>query len=257
MSLWQRILSWFGGKPSPPKWDKCTRASCWNGANAEQRMMNILSPGMGDSKFRAYLEWMKSRGCNTAHVFIANQADGEHGGYCIYGNAWDWTIDEHFCKLFRDRIAEIRKAGMAVCIWLFADDSRWNKEAAKDFPRYLRDVKAQKLLDQASIVVVGLELQDYFNSAKVVQALVSATRDVFKGKVGTHEIPGRLDFAALADVPFYQVKPGLSVSKIKSEAVRVSKAVGRPWVFHEIERQPSREKCEAALAGGAFSVGNW
>ena len=41
---------------SPKKWDKCTKASCWNGKNAEQRMMNMLSPHMPDVIFNNYIK---------------------------------------------------------------------------------------------------------------------------------------------------------------------------------------------------------
>lgn len=69
-----RIRYWL---KSPPSWRDCVHASCWDGANASRRMMNILSPHFPDAKFREYRDWMRSRGCDTAHVFLANQGDGE------------------------------------------------------------------------------------------------------------------------------------------------------------------------------------
>ena len=62
-------------------------SSCWNGANASQRMMNTLSPGMSDAKFQQYLNWQKPRTldgygrANVAHVFLSNRRDGENAGY--------------------------------------------------------------------------------------------------------------------------------------------------------------------------------
>ena len=240
-----------------PAWDACTRASCWRGANAANRMMNMLSPAFTDAKFAEYRDWMKSIGCNTSHVFLSNKADGEGGGYCIYGTSWTWEINAAFCEMFRKRIADLRAHGFAVVVWLLADDSSaWNKEAARNFPKYIQDLKAQGLLDQASTVVAGLELDEYYQSAQV-SALVNAIRKVYPGKVGTHQTSGRYEFSALADVVFYQVNPGKSAAQIKAEASKVVKATGKPVNFFELDRQPNRALCDAAFAGGAFAVGNW
>lgn len=245
------------GAAMVPDWDVATLASCWSGPNAGQRNMNILSPGMSDRKFRERVAWQEKRGANTVHLFLANKADGEHAGYSIYGGAWDWSIDAATCDTFRDRIAYCRGRGLAVVLWLFADDSSdWNRAAAKDFPRYLRDLESEGLLRYASTVVVGLELDEYFNAAQVA-ALVAATRAVYSGKVGVHQTSGRMDFAPLADIMFYQVSPGRSASWIESEARRVRAAVGKPVNFFELDRSDNRPLCEAAQRGGAFAVGNW
>jgi len=58
-------------KPSPlgpvPSWDKTTKASCWQGGDAEVRHMNILSPHMPEETFKARVKWAKDRKCNTVH----------------------------------------------------------------------------------------------------------------------------------------------------------------------------------------------
>lgn len=245
------------GAAMVPDWDEATLASCWSGNNAGQRNMNILSPGMSDGKFRDRVAWQEKRGANTVHLFLANKADGEYAGYSIYGDGWDWTIDAATCKTFRERIAYCRGRGLAVVLWLFADDSSdWNRAAAKDFPRYLSDLKNEGLLTYASTVVVGLELDEYFNAAQV-GALVAATRQVYGGKIGTHQTSGRADFAGLADICFYQVSPGKSASQIEAEARKIAGAVGKPLNFFELDRRENRSLCEAALKGGAYAVGNW
>ncbi|MDD5706627.1 MAG: hypothetical protein PHR35_11950 [Kiritimatiellae bacterium] len=239
-----------------PSWQDCTRSSNWRGFNARDRVMNVPSPKMPDAKFREYIAWAKSRGCNTAHMILANKGDGEYAGYCIYGSSWDWTVDAATVATMRERIAYVRAQGLAYVPWLFTDDSSlWTAEAAKDFPRYLRDLKAQGLLDQASLVVVGLELPEYY--AGKVKDLVAATRAVWPGKIGTHETSGSLRFAALADIVFYQVSPGKTASWIKAEAARVVRATGKPLNFFELARGPDRALAQAALDGGAYAVGNW
>lgn len=245
------------GAALTPAWDDATLASCWSGANAGQRNMNILSPGMSDRKFKERVAWQEKRGANTVHLFVSNKADGEYAGYSIYGASWDWSIDKAYCGTFRERIAYCRGRGLAVVLWLFADDSAdWNRTAAKDFPRYLSDLKNEGLLTYASTVVVGLELDEYFNASQVA-ALVKATRAVYGGKVGTHQTSGRADFAGLADICFYQVAPGRSASWIEAEARKIAGAVGKPMNFFELDRRENRSLCEAALKGGAYAVGNW
>lgn len=250
--------NWFSSDSKVKKWDECTLASCWNGANASQRMMNMLSPGMSDSKFTSYMEWMKGRGCNTAHLFVSNKGDGENAGYSIYGtSSWDWIVDDALCEKMTSRIKKLQKNGFGTVIWLFADDSSaWNKEAKKNFPKYLQDLKAKGFTDLASTIVIGLELDEYYN-ANEVASLVSATKSIYSGKIGTHQTSGRYDYCKLADICFYQVNPGKSVSWIKNEAKRIKALTGKPLNFFEIERNPSPEKCQAALDGGAFGVGNY
>jgi len=240
-----------------PKWDKASKASCWTGSNAQVRLMNILSPHMDDSTFEGRVKWMQGRKCNAAHVFLTNQGDGQYAGYCPYGTSWTWKVDEKVCQMMRERIRALRRAGMAVVVWLFADDSKeFNRTAAVSFEQFADDCQKQGLFDLASTVVVGLELNEYYNAGQVA-ALVKAVRKFYKGKVGTHQTSGRVDFASLADLFFYQVNPGMDVKRVEAEARNVGKAIGRPLNFFEIERQECREKAEAALWGGAFGVGNW
>jgi len=243
---------------APPKWDKASKASCWTGSNAAIRLMNILSPHMDNNTFDGRVKWMKNRGCNTAHVFLSNEADGQYAGYCPYGSSWSWKVDKAVCQTMRERIRALRRAGMAVVVWLFADDSRsFNRTAATDFVRFAKECKAQGLFDLASTVVVGLELNEYYPNPSQVAALVAAVRKVYGGKIGTHQTSGRIDFAGLADMFFFQVNPGISAERVEAEARNVIRATGKPLNFFEIERQECRDKAEAALRGGAFGVGNW
>ena len=99
-------------------------------------------------------------------------------------------------------------------------------------------------------------MDEYFGASQVA-ALVSATRAVYGGKIGTHETSGRAGFAGLADICFYQVSPGKSAAQIEAEARRIKAAVGKPVNFFELSRHEDRALCEAALKGGAFAVGNW
>lgn len=245
--------------PTPvPGWEYCTLASCWEGSNAQHRMMNILSPHMPDSKFNDYMNWMKGRGCNTSHLFIANLADGEYGGYSIYGRKWSWGIDKQYCDFMKSRIKTLRKNGFAIVIWLMADDSAAYSDALKtNFLRYVRDVKTQGFFDVASTVVVGLELDEYYTESEV-KRLCEATKSVYSGKIATHQCSGKYAYHKYADILFYQTATGKTESQIESEVRRIKKNIGgKPINAFEISRNPARKLCEAAFRGGAFAVGNW
>ena len=252
MNLIDWILSTF-----KRDWKDCAKASCWSGHNAAQRMMNMLSPHMDKGTFESRVRWMKDRGCDTAHVFLANRRDGEFAGYCIYGPEWTWNIDKDYCELFAERIRYMRMKRLAVVAWLMADDSsQYASAAAGDAPRYVKDLDKQGLLKLVSTVVAGLEMNEYW-SGHQAGAMVQAIRSEYGGKIGTHMTSGRFDFAGLADICFYQVNPGQSAGWIQGEAARVKAACGKPLNFFEIERQENRDKAQAALDGGAFGVGNW
>ena len=260
----KKFINWikckiFGkcGGSTIPTWDQCDKASCWDGNNAQKRMMNMLSPKMSDTKFNEYLNWMKSRGCNTAHVFTSNKGDGEHAGYCIYGNDWDWSIDPNYVNLMKNRINILRKNGFGIVLWLFADDSSaWNSIAKKNFPQYLNDLKKQGFIDYASTIVMGLEMDEYYNMSDATK-LINATRAVYSGKIGVHHKPDVIKFIPLACILFYQVRPGTSISKIKNDVASIKKKTGKPINMFEMERHPDRARCEAAIQAGAFVVGNW
>lgn len=240
-----------------PTWDQCTKASCWDGKNAQKRMMNILSPKITNDKFNDYMKWMKSRGCNTAHLYTSNQGDGEGSGYCIYGNSWDWSVDSNYIELMKSRINILRKNGFGIVLWLFADDSdSWNAIAKKNFSQYLKDLKQHGLLNYASTIVAGLELNEYYNT-KDVESLINAIRSVYNGKIGVHHTSNITTFASLADLVFYQIAPGTSISTIKSTVKSVMSKTKKPVNMFEMERSPDRTKCEAALEAGAFGVANW
>ena len=250
------LPGWF-----KPGWRDCVHASCWSGPDAAVRLMNLLSPHCSDDSFGRWVDWMLGRGCETAHLFICNRRDGRWSGYSPYvadaGAPWAWQIDRAVCRLMRRRMRTLRRRGLAVVVWLFADDSaEWNRAAAMDFQRYLRDIGEAGLLDYASAVVAGLELDEYF-SASQVSALVAAIRRVWRGRIGTHQTSGRYDFAGLGDFCCYQVSPGWTAGRIETEATRIRAATGKPLNFFELDRAENRPLCEAALRGGAFAVGNW
>ena len=250
------IAAVLAGCSKPPDWKEASKASCWNGNNAEQRMMNLPSPGMSDGKAKDYVSWMAGRGVNAAHVILCNKADGENAGYSIYGGDIDWGVDKNASETMKRRIGMLRAKGWAVVVWLMTDDSSaWNKKLLGDPDRYLADLDKAGLLDEASIVCVGLELSEYASVAEV-QRLVAATRKVYKGKVATHDVSGSVRFAHIADIHFHQMKPGASAAQVAAETKRAL-ATGKPVMMFELSRRPARALCEAALAAGAFGVGNW
>lgn len=258
--IWQWILELLGIKGRVPEWKDATLSSNWNGANAQQRMMNILSPSMSDAKFKERVAFMKSRGVNTAHVFVTNKRDGECAGYSPFGQAFtSYVVQKGFADVMTKRLKELRKKGWAVVLWMMADDSNdWARDVASSPAKaeaYMKAVKDLGWFDMASTVVVGLEMNEYWNGAQA-SVMAAALRKYYKGRVGVHHTSGDTRFAGLGDILFYQVEPGKSVQAIKAET-RKALACGKPVNFFELQRNPNRALCQAAMEAGAFAVGNW
>lgn len=240
-----------------PRWDRCNKASCWDGSNARFRMMNILSPHFSEGKVRDYLKWQKGRGCNTVHLILCNRADGEGGGYSIYGNGISWSVDKAWVTLARERIAQCRREGFAVVLWgATDDDGGWNRQLLADPARYMRDLDKAGLLDYCSIFVLGLEMTEWGCSVSQITAYRDAVRSVYDGKIATHHNSDRVDYANLGDILMYQTSPGKSAAQIRALTARAL-STGKPVNFFELSRNPARELCIEAFEAGAFGVGNW
>lgn len=242
-----------------PSWPEISKASCWEGKNASVRHMNLLSPRIPDETVKARLDWAAERGCNTVHLFVCNQGDGEGAGYSIYGSGepTPGMFDAKSARKMRERLLWARARKLAVALWLMADDSRrWNKILLSNPVAYSHDLLASGVLDWADMVVLGLELDEYA-SAGQVQALAAAVREVWHGKLGTHHTSGKAPFARHGDVVFWQESPGKSAAQIAAAVSGARKSTGKPVVMFEMERQPARELCKAALSAGAAGVGNW
>lgn len=243
---------------NPPAWDKCTKSSNWHGANASQRMMNILSPKMSDGTFNNRLKFIKSRGCNTVNLILCNKADGESGGYSIYGSSFDWSIDKSYCDKMLERIQKIAKEGFGIVLWLTTDDSDdWNSKMISNPSKYVSDLDSLGFFKYASTVVIGLEADEYWKSSSQISSMYKAVKSKYNGKVGVHQKSGEYGYMKLVDIAFVQVNPGTSKDKIKSFVKNVKAKTGKPVCMFEMERQEDRGRCEAAFDAGAFSVGNW
>lgn len=248
-------LTCNGNKKS---WNECTKSSNWTGKNASKRMMNILSPHMPDGVFEERLAFIKGRGCNSVHLILCNKADGEYGGYSIYGNGITWIVNKSYTDKMTSRIKRLRKEGFGIVLWLMTDDDGgWNKALSANFSTYVNDIKKLGWFDCASIVVLGLELDEYWTAEQVAFGMRDL-REKYSGKTGVHMTSGKWDWVQVADILFYQTEPGKTAQQIKSETAKiVANCNGKPVCFFELSRTEDRDLSNAAFAGGAYSVGNW
>lgn len=222
-------------------------ASCWNGPNASERMMNMLSPRMSDSKFGKYLAWMKGRGCTAAHVFLANGADGECAGYAGWNDA-----DLPVMLL---RVQRLRDAGLVVIPWIIADDSKdLLGKLFKDPAKLIG--KMRGLLNNAPCVVIGLEMDEGGNASQW-KAVRDAIRKYYSGPLGVHHTSGNsFPFASLGDVILGQLNPGCSEAQVKNQ-IKAILAKGKRAIGFEYARGANRKLAQAALDAGAEGCGNW
>lgn len=242
------IRYWLG---IVPDCKHAVHASCWDGPNANRRMMNILSPNFSDAKFKEYAKWMLKRGCDTAHVFLINHRDGEGAGN-------NCATDANAARLAEKRIKALALDGFAVVPWIVADDSGdWAKDLFAHPEERIKAMAKAGLFDHASYVVLGLEMNEYGNAAQW-SAVRDALKKSYKGKVGVHHTSGNsFPFASLGDIVLGQLDPEKSTaSEIRNQIFKI-KAAGKLAVGFEYSRNPAREKAQAALDAGAFGVGNW
>lgn len=238
------------------KWEDCKKSSNWTGRNAAKRIMNILSPRMSDAAFNERFNFAKNRGVDHFNVFITNQKDGEAAGYSIYGPnfAQSVGVDKNYCKVMEKRIDKMIDKGFGVVLWMTADDTSWNK--TMNFTKLCEDVKKLGWFDKASAVVVGLECDEYW-SASQVNNYCKILKKYSGKKVGVHQTSNRIDYMKFGDLAYLQVAPGTSQAKIQSFVKNAKAATGKPVCMFEMERSEDRNRSQAALNAGAWSVGNW
>lgn len=243
---------------SPIEWKKCTTSSNWTGPNAACRMMNMLSPHMPDAVFKERLNFIKSRDCNSVHLILSNKGDGEYCRYSPYGPSISWKLDPNYTKIMTDRIKKLRKEGFGIILWMVTDDGTdWNKALGSNFAKYCEDVKSLGWFKYASVVVLGLELDEYW-SANNVASYMAILRNYYSGKTGVHMTSGKYEWAGVADILYYQIAPGKTADYVKNETARIKHLIGnKPICVFELSRTEDRELCKAAFDGGAYSVGNW
>lgn len=249
MRLWNLLKYYLF---APPRWDRCKRASCWDGANAERRMMNIVSPAFGDGEFKSRVNWMVDRGCDTAHVILINQRDGEGAGY-------NCATDTSAAKVAKKRIAYLRKRGFAVVPWVITDDSSaWARDLFANADARVKALAKAGLFRDASYVVLGLEMDEYGSAndwQKVKDALCKAG---WRGKIGVHQRSERYELAGLGDIFLGQIEPSKATpQKVAAQIDLIRNHLSKAAVGFEYWRSPNRELAEAALKAGAIGVGNW
>lgn len=234
-----------------PKWDKCVHASCWDGANAQRRMMNILSPKFTDAKFEQYVAWMEDRECDTAHVIFQNGGDGEGAGYSILNTPG-------FAELARKRIKYLRLHGFAVVGWLTTDDSvAYNKAFFKDPDTYVAKLKEAGLTDHLSYTVLGLEMDETGVAADWLKVQAAVKKYLPKMKIGVHHTSGHYTFASFGDIVLDQLDPARANRQTISASIGRILAMGKAAVGFEYSRHSDRVLAQIALESGAYACGNW
>ena len=249
------------GSRKPLTWDKCTLSSNWHGNNANMRIMNILSPNMSDQAFNDRVNWAKSRGVNYFNLFLVNKADGEYAKYSPFGPNFIsnyGNIDKASTDIMTKRIKKLYDEKFGIVLWIVSDDSNdWCKKIASNPQPLIDAIDKLGWFKYASIVVLGLEMDEYWNGSNV-SAVYNATRTKWSGMIGTHHTSGKYSFAGYGDIVFYQVNPGTATGTIISQCKNVGAKTGKKIVAFEIERQEARDKCDQILkSSAAYSVGNW
>ncbi len=256
-------------------WKTCTKSSNWNKEGAKERMMNMLSYSMPDSVFNDRLGFVVSRGCNYINLFVTNHADGEytagdgHSGYSIYGPNLNGcqTVNMSYINKMKSRISACQSAGLKTVLWLMADDDRgWNLDIEQNFNKFCSDLNTHGFLDIAPIIIIGLEIDEYFrpedNGGQRVKNLIRTLKNYYppsKGKIGVHFCSRCTFYNSYLEsdsLMFAQTDPGYSDYLSYYRSVVEARPAGTVCAF-ELERFADRSKSQNALNVGCFSCGNW
>ena len=263
IKLIKKILSWFKKTAGlkTVSWENCTKSSNWWGSNARHRAMNALSPAFSENKFKEYIKYQMDRGCDHVNLFVCNKADGEGGGYSIYGAApFSQPAKNGTSKMMIKRLEYVRAQGLGCWIWLMSDDSAdWNKKLLSNPVQYAKDLKDAGFLDPTLVsgVCLGLEMEEYCN-ANQANALANAIKANWKGAIATHSVSDKYTFAGFGNAVFLQVKPGTNEKTICNFVNNVAAKTGKKVAMFEMEREPDNKKSKYVLEHSkAYSVGNW
>ena len=276
---------------SIPAWNACTKSTNWNnpsgyGPMAQIRYMNNLSPYItvndpNDPKisFVDRTQFAINRGCNYVAYFVSNHLDDSgasgsmlecHGpdgkeGYSPYGSNYGFTnmvIAPEAADIITDRLRYTNDRGLGIVLFLMADDSDgWASYLTNDLSRwrkYCKDLKKLGWFSVASTVVVGLEIEEYWDNDNLVNNMIDILRNYYSGVIGVHHCSNEYRIGETkTDVSFVQLNPEQSIETIKQYVQTVKAALNKPVCMFELERYPNQTKSQAALDAGAYSVGNW
>lgn len=235
--------------PSSKPWRECRLSSNWDGSNAAKRMMNAVSPKFAEAKFREYLDWQVSLGCDHAHLLLVNEADGEGAGY-------DCLADAGHKAVALKRVREMRARGLGIVAWVVADDSNgYRRKIFADPKKYAKSLA--DFFPYLSYIVLGLEMDEGEGSAAKWKALRDAIRAAgWGGPFATHHTSGKYGHAGLGSVVMDQLDPKCSAAQVNASVAALRKR-GYDVCGFEYSRGPDRAKAQAALDAGAFGCGNW
>ena len=99
------------------------------------------------------------------------------------------------------------------------------------------------------------------NEGEGSKSRCTALRDAIRaagwtGPFATHHTSGHSDYASLGSIVMDQLDKSCTEAQI-TQSVKALRAKGFEVCGFEYARDPSASKAKAALAAGAFSVGNW
>jgi hypothetical protein len=206
--------------------------------------------GYGDADRQRVREAMTSRQYRHVYVYAYNEQD--YGG-----PEFDGLRNP---EQFRQRLEELRAAGLAPVVWLFPDDAPIIHGTSTSALQGLLSGFVPKVDGLVSSYVLGLEIDEYWDSNKV-NALGSTLRGLTAKKIGVHQTEGKWDLARASwcDYHVLQYGFGMTAQAVASMTKAAIAAINKPVVAGEYELDnEGRGKLlgDAAVAAGAAGFGN-
>jgi len=176
-------------QPVPPPSTSDIHRASFLFDNAGTRCMNAF--GMPEQKFKETVERCRKNGDTVYYAFLNNEKDGNHAGFSPYkDNKIGGEIDRAKVSMMQDRIKYIRENGMAVVLWLRADDSPSFNRASEDAQKTMQSHAAQYFDGLVDGYCLALEWDEYEGDTARMHRYAAHLRQHTDRDIGVHFTSG-------------------------------------------------------------------
>lgn len=234
--------------------------------NAGTRCMNAF--GMPEQKFKETVERCRKNGDNIYYAFLNNEKDGNYAGFSLYkGNQIGGEIDKHIVSVMQDRIKYIRANGMAVVLWLRADDSPSFNRASEDAQKKMQAHATQYFDGLVDGYCLALEWNEYEGDTARMHRYATHLRQHTYRDIGVHFTSGNKAslanriLGAVAGSRTYYLQYGFGKNtgyvgeltrQVRAELDAHIRLIGCEYN----KNSDRKDYAEAILANGAAGYGN-
>lgn len=225
--------------------------------NAGVRCMNMAYLGATPDYVESLLDRMQAGGCNVVWIFAENERDGSPLPTTIYAdNKFGQVVHADRVKHVRSVLERCRARGLAVVLWLTADDGGAVTSASRERMLFHVGACVENLGDLVDEYVAGLEADEDARRNHMQAMIAECKRLAPDKRCGVHLGSDHWEPAVSwgADVLYYQFGFGQSAQKCAAEADAVICKLNGRAAFVAAEYHKSSDSKEARAIGAAVKA---